>query len=98
MIKLTEVVEQAKGYNPESKKVDSSYRLRSFYINPKFIVSMVENDKFDSMHQRAPLIEELLPEARFTKMTVACGVHGTTYYNILVSPHQHMEKLNKEKK
>ena len=98
MIKLTEVVEEAQAYDAELKRVSSSYSLRSFYVNPKFIVSMSANNRLDDMHKRHPLIKDLLPEARFTKMTVASGVHGTTFYDILGTPAQHMTYLSSEKK
>tara|TARA_R110000824_G_scaffold100088_3_gene237905 strand:- start:2494 stop:2790 length:297 start_codon:yes stop_codon:yes gene_type:complete len=98
MIKLTEVVEEAQAYNAKLKKVNSTYRLKNFYINPKFIVSMSAHDALDDIHKRGPIIKDLVPEARFTKMTVASGVHGTTFYNILGSPAQHMDKLSTEKR
>ena len=52
MIKLIEVVAEPKNYNPEEKRVTKSYTLRDFYINPKFIVSMTDNDKLNSLKRR----------------------------------------------
>ena len=96
MIKLTEVVAEPTNYNPEERRMTVSYSLRDFYINPKFIVSMTDNDKFNVLHQKKPVIKDLMSETRFTKLTVACGTHGTTYYDILGHPEQHLTKIRGE--
>jgi hypothetical protein len=93
MIKLTEVVAEPTNYNPEERRMTVSYSLRDFYINPKFIVSMTDNDKFNVLHQKKPVIKDLMSEAKFTKLTVAYGTHGTTYYDILGHPEQHLAKI-----
>ena len=71
MIKLTEVVASATQYNPEERKMDSKYRLRNFYVNPKFIISMSDNEKLNEIHERQPIIDELISGARFTKLIIA---------------------------
>ena len=93
MIKLTEVVQSAGSYNVETKKVDSTYSVREFFINPKFVVSMVENQSLASKHQRSPIINELSSEAKFTKLTIASGVNGVVYHNVLGPPSQHMPHM-----
>ena len=93
MIKLTEVVSIGGHYNPETKKVDSTYRLRNFYVNPKFIVTMSDNEKLNKVHICQPIIEDLLAEAKFTKLAVSSGNHGTAHYDVLGSPEQHIENL-----
>ena len=94
MIKLTEIVQNAGNYNPETKKVDSSYSVREFFVNPKFIVSMIENNSLSEMHKRAPIINDLSPKAKFTKLTIASGVNGVVYHNILGAPNQHMSHMS----
>ena len=96
MIKLIEVATEPKNYNPEERQMTVSYSLRDLYINPKFIVSMADNDKFNNLHQKKPVIKDLMPETRFTKLSVACGMHGTTSYNILGPPEQHLTKIRGE--
>jgi len=96
MIKLIEVVVDPTNYNPEEGQVTKSYSLRDFYINPKFIVSIADNDTLNSLHQKKPVIKDLMPETRFTKLSVACGMHGTTSYNILGPPEQHLTKIRGE--
>ena len=98
MIKLIEVVTEPKKYNPGERQMTVLYSLKDFYVNPKFIVSMADNDKFNNLHQKKPVIKDLMPETRFTKLSVACGVHGTTYYNILGPPEQHIIKIQGEQK
>ena len=93
MIKLTEVVSNALAYDPEEKMVKTSYSLRNLYINPKFIVSLMDNEKFNNMHQSAPVIESLIPEARFARLVISSGMYGTTQYDILGTPEQHLEAI-----
>jgi len=93
MIKLIEVVTEPKNYNPEEKRMIESYSLRDFYINPKFIVFVADNDKLNNLHQKKPIVKDLMPGTRFTKLSVACGMHGTTRYDILGAPEQHLAKI-----
>tara|TARA_B100000073_G_C23433196_1_gene452152 strand:+ start:340 stop:630 length:291 start_codon:yes stop_codon:yes gene_type:complete len=93
MIKLTEVVQSAGNYNSETKKVDSTYSVREFFVNPKFVVSMIENNSLSEIHKRTPIINELSPKAKFTKLTIASGVNGVVYHNVLGAPHQHMSDM-----
>ena len=98
MIKLVEVVTNPVAYNTEIGMVENDFRLRTFYVNPSFIVSMTDCEKLNSIHQKKPVVEKLLPEAKFTKMAIASGVHGTTYYSVLGSPDDHMDLLKKGKR
>ena len=50
MIKLTEIRTTAGQYNPETQSVDCSYTLRNIYINPKFIIAMADNEKFNDIN------------------------------------------------
>ena len=96
MIKLTEIVQNAGNYNPETEKVNSTFSVREFFVNPKFVVSMVENNSLSEMHQRAPIINDLSPQARFTKLTIASGINGVVYHNILGAPNQHMSDMSEK--
>jgi hypothetical protein len=93
MIKLTEVVCSPGHYNSEQRKVDVRYKLRNFYVNPSFIISMNDNEKLNRIHECEPIIDELIAEARFTKLAIAAGVHGTVYHDILGDPEQHLESF-----
>ena len=94
MIKLTEIRTSAGQYNPETQTVDCSYTLRNVYINPKFIISMTDNERFNEMHKSAPLIKDLMPEARFTKLALASGTtNGFSYCDILGCPEQHFSMM-----
>ena len=97
MIKLTEVVADAGHYDAEIRAVKVKYKLRNFYINPKFIVSIIDNERLNNTHERKYIVDDLHPEAKFTKATVATGPHGATCYDILGSPEQVLELLLKEK-
>tara|TARA_R110000824_G_scaffold67816_4_gene175558 strand:+ start:640 stop:933 length:294 start_codon:yes stop_codon:yes gene_type:complete len=95
MIKLIEVVTNPTSYNSEIGRVENDFRLRTFYVNPSFIVSMTDCEKLNTIHQTNPVVEKLVPEARFTKMAIASGVHGTTFYSVLGAPDDHIHMLKK---
>ena len=92
MIKLTEVITNSMQYDPVAKHRTTSYSLKVFYVNPRFIISMTDNEKFNSLHTARVLVE-LAPEAKFTKLVVASGTHGTAYYDILGAPEQNLVKV-----
>ena len=94
MIKMTEIVTQAGNYDPELGKVKSGYYLRGIYVNPKYIISMIDNVKFNEMHGRVAIIDDLSPKAKFTKLTIATGTHGVTTYDILGDPIQNIERIS----
>jgi hypothetical protein len=98
MIKLTEIVSNAGHYDPEKRAVSVGYRLRNFYVNPKFIISIADNEKLNKVHECEQIIEDLHPGARFTKLTMASGPHGATFYDILGSPEQNLENISKRNK
>jgi hypothetical protein len=80
-------------YDPVAKHRTTSYSLKVFYVNPRFIISMTDNEKFNSLHTARVLVDELAPEAKFTKLVVASGTHGTAYYDILGAPEQNLVKV-----
>jgi len=94
MIKLTEVVTDPMQYDPMAKERTTSYSLKTIYVNPRFIISMADNEKFNSLHKISIIIDDLAPEARFTKLSVASGAHGVTHYDILGAPEQNLTKLS----
>lgn len=96
MIKLTEILQNAGAYDPEVGKVNCSYEVRELFVNPKFVVCMVENEALRGIHARRPIINELSPEAKFTKLTIASGVNGVVYHNVLGSPKQHLKNISGE--
>ena len=96
MIKLTEVITNSMQYDPVAEHRTTSYSLKVFYVNPKFIISMTDNEKFNSLHTARRLVDELAPEAKFTKLVVASGTHSTAYYDILGAPEQNLTKMSKQ--
>ena len=94
MIRMTEVVTQAGNYDPELGKVRSGYSLRGIYVNPKYIISMIDNAKFNELHERSAIVKDLSPKAKFTKLTIAAGTHGVTTYDILGDPKQNIERIS----
>jgi hypothetical protein len=98
MIKLTEIITEAGHYDAELERNSSSYSLRRTYINPNFIVFMVDNKKFNEMHGRNPVVKELTPAAKFTRMAMATSAGTLSYHNILGSPEQHFCTIKENQK
>ena len=98
MIKLTKVTSDSSTYDPDARTVISTFSLGSLYINPDYIISMTPNKKFNEMHTRKPVVEGLIPEARFTKIIVAAGTNGTTCYDVLGTPEQHVKLIGDDLK
>tara|TARA_R110000765_G_scaffold141785_1_gene242783 strand:+ start:122 stop:412 length:291 start_codon:yes stop_codon:yes gene_type:complete len=93
MIKVTEVITAPREYDAVLKKVTALYSLKILYINPKFIVSMTDNEKFNSLHKVNPVVAELIPEAKFTRLILAAAGHGGSHFDILGAPEQHLKKI-----
>ena len=96
MIKLNEVQTDPAKYDPMAKERSTSYSLKAVYVNPRFIISMADNEKFNSLHQSRLIVDDLAPEAKFTKLVVAAGTNGVVHCDILGAPEQNLEKLAAE--
>ncbi len=94
MIKLTEVVTDPMQYDPMAKQRTTFYSLKAIYVNPRYIISMADNEKFNSLHSANAIVDDLMPETKFTKLAVASGMHGVTYYDVLGAPEQNLKKLS----
>ena len=93
MIKLTEVITDPMQYDPAAKQRTTSYSLRTFYVNPKFIISMTDNEKFNSLHKAKPVVAKLMPGTKFTRLVLASSAHGSSYYDVLGAPEQNLTKI-----
>ena len=86
MINLTEIVKNSAEYDSEIGTCKSSYSLRDIYINPAYIVTMTENRGYSEAHKRKPLVEDLIPQAKFTRIVLSSGSNQSTSHNVLGSP------------
>ena len=80
MIELTEIVSEPSSYNPETKTVDTLYKLGTLYVNPRFIVEFRKN-------------EELSENAGFIKVVVSSGGNWHKTYNVVGHPEQLLDML-----
>jgi hypothetical protein len=88
MIKLTEVVCEPGSYNATTHSVDSKYKLKNLYINPKFVVELRESEEYIQKHSTKKLIGGLSDDIGFTKLTVSTGGNWSKTYNIVGYPAQ----------
>ena len=96
MIKLTEIITNAGNYDPQSKNIKRTYSLRSLYINPEFIISMLDNKTLNDAHEQRPIISDLHSAARFTKLSLAGSQFGAAHYDILGAPEKIHALLTEE--
>jgi len=68
LIKFTEVFEERATQNRDSKK---RFALRSVYINPSYVVTLRENDRYKKLLLHSELIEGLDERQQFTSITLA---------------------------
>lgn len=68
LIKFTEVFEERAAHNRDSKK---RFALRSVYINPSYVVTLRENDRYKKLLLHSELIEGLDERQEFTSITLA---------------------------
>ena len=95
MIKLVEVISTPRNYNPQARNVESTYKLREFYVNPAFVVSIRDDESVSARHKRTPLIEGLDPTTRFSKLLISSGGASSTVtqFSVVGSPDIVNEKL-----
>ena len=93
MIKFTEVVSEADSYNPETGTVDTSYLLKTLYINPAYIVEIRENEEIAQKHASGSLVENLSKDIGFSKIVVSSGGSWVKTYDVVGYPKQLLASL-----
>jgi len=95
MIKLVEIVSTPRNYNPQVREVESTYKLREFYVNPAFVVSIRDDEGVSARHKRNPLIDGLDPATRFSKLMISSGGASSTVtqFSVVGSPDTVNKKL-----
>ena len=93
MIELTEIVSEPSSYNPETKTVDTLYKLGTLYVNPRFIVEFRKNEELTQKHASSGLIEGLSENAGFIKVVVSSGGNWHKTYNVVGHPEQLLDML-----
>ena len=95
MIKLTEVVAVPGEYDTKLQKNICSYKLRDIFINPSHVVSMIDDERYNSLAQREALLSGLVKEARFTKLSINMGGNAAHRCTVAGEPSHIMEKISK---
>ena len=68
LIKFTEVFEEKAAHNRDSKK---RFALRSVYVNPSYVVTLRENDRYKKLLLHSELVDGLDERQEFTNITLS---------------------------
>ncbi len=94
MIKLTEIFEYPKAYDPAEERLSSSYGLREVYINPQFIVYVRENEVLTNKAKNKLLVKGLHSGSRVANVYVNLGHGGERRFNVIGSPSSIMSDIS----
>ena len=93
MIKFTEIFNLPTSYDPDLKRAPDSFSVREVYINPSYIISAKENAVLYAKAQKAPLIEGLKREARFTEVLLGTPGHAPPRLSLVTAPEHFAQKI-----
>lgn len=88
MTKLTEIVSEPGSYNAATRNVDSTYKLRTLYINPDFVVELRENKDHACRHTDKKLVPGLSKDVGFSRVIVSSGGNWVKTYDVVGYPEQ----------
>ena len=86
MIKLTEIFEHPKAYDPLEEKISSSYGLREIYINPQFIIYVKENEAMTKKAKNNLLVRGLHANSQIANIYVSTGPGTEKLFNVIGAP------------
>tara|TARA_A100001391_G_scaffold200329_1_gene184678 strand:- start:7 stop:300 length:294 start_codon:yes stop_codon:yes gene_type:complete len=88
MIKFTEIYSSAGQYDSTAETVVADYYLREILVNPRYIMTAVENTSLSDKNKKNPLMDGLDPVIRFTEIKMLSNV-GMTYNINVVGALEH---------
>ncbi len=86
MLKFVEVCESSSFYDPEIQSCRTSFFLREIYLNPRYIVSMKENEGLQAKAKLGALIEGLNLGISFTELVVFSSGSTPRTLNVVGAP------------
>ena len=78
MIKFTEIYSSAGRYDSTAETVVADYYLREILVNPRYIMTAVENTSLSDKNKKNPLMDGLDPVIRFTEIKMLSNVGMTS--------------------
>ena len=86
MIKLTEIFEHPKAYDPNEERISKSFGLREIYVNPKFIIYAKRDEVMTSWARTNQLVEGLHRDTQITDLYVSAGQGREKRFSIVGAP------------
>ncbi len=83
MIKLTEIYEKPTEYDPALETNRQSYGLRNVFVNPSYIVYMLENEALKRKSARGALVEGMDSGLNYTEMRFMFPGQSTKVINVV---------------
>lgn len=94
---MSNTIEFVELYNKSAGGTIRNYSLRTIYINPDHVVSLIEDDRSSRLLQEGSLPEDLDPRQKFTNISLSIGSNGS--FIVVVGPiHEIHGKLYKKNK
>jgi hypothetical protein len=81
---MSNTVEFVEIYNRSGGGTIRDYSLRTIYVNPSHVVSLVEDDRTSRLLHEGALPENLDPRTQFTNISLNTGVSGQSI--VVVGP------------
>ena len=93
MIKLAEIIANPGHYDPETGKNTVSYRLRDVFVNPAHVVTMREDEEYNSRRNSGTLVPGLNENVSFTRLSLNVGGNVTLKCTVAGDPQSILQKL-----
>jgi hypothetical protein len=89
LAKLTQVVENLS---------TSEYALKTIFVNPDHVITIIEDDRLQTINRRQPLLEGLDTDHEFSRIAISSGGTQSRLITVIGSPETVMEALKNDKR
>ena len=89
LAKLTQVVESVS---------TSEFALKTIFVNPDHVITIIEDDRIQGLNRREPLLEGLDQTHGFSRIAISSGGTQSRLITVVGSPETVMEALQNDKR
>jgi hypothetical protein len=89
LAKLTQVVENLS---------TSEFILKTIFVNPDHVITIIEDDRIQNINSKRPLLEGLDQSHEFSRIAISSGGTQSRLITVVGSPESIMEALQNDKR
>jgi len=89
LARLTQVVENL---------TTNEFALKTIFINPDHVITIIEDDRIQNLNERQPLLEGLSQSHQFSRIAISSGGTQSRLITVLGNPETVMEALKSNKR